>query len=197
MKLRIRRLGVRIPPSALCDVARHRKHPEPLTGPADEFAGGGMNDTHLEVVDEHDHASAAECGAQTDVVHAAVDAQGDAPGLVDAVVANAVVGVVAAVAGGRRRWGYTAFALPSRSASSSPASPAPGSTTCPPTTTASKVAGSTRWRSGKAGSASPGACSPVCSPDVLMARRRSLPVAQLLVAAGDPDRPIPRRLPRG
>ena len=62
-----------------------------------------MNHTHLEVVDKDDHAGAAERGAQTDVVHAAVDAQGDAPAFVDDVVANAVVSVVAAVTG--RRFG--------------------------------------------------------------------------------------------
>ncbi len=67
---------------------------------AEEFAGGGVDDADLEVGDEHDDAGSGVFGAEADVVEAAVVAQGDAPGLVDTVVADAPVGVVAAVGGG-------------------------------------------------------------------------------------------------
>ena len=58
------------------------------------------DDSDVEVVDEHDHAGAAVGGAEADVVEAAVDAQGDLSVVVDDVVADAVVAVVAAIAGG-------------------------------------------------------------------------------------------------
>ena len=57
------------------------------------------DDSDVEVVDEDDHAGAAVLGAESDVVHAAVDAQSDLAVVVDDVVADAVMAVAAAVAG--------------------------------------------------------------------------------------------------
>ncbi len=54
-----------------------------------------MDDADVEVVDENDHAGAAVFGAEADVVQAPVDAQGDLCAVVDGVVADAVVAVVA------------------------------------------------------------------------------------------------------
>lgn len=45
---------------------------------ADELAGGGVDDAYVEVVGEHDDFCAAVFAAEADVVHAAVDSQGDA-----------------------------------------------------------------------------------------------------------------------
>jgi len=65
-----------------------------------EFAGGGVDDAHVHVGDEEDDGGSGVFVAQADVVEAAVVAQGDASGLVDAVVADPPVGVAAAFAGG-------------------------------------------------------------------------------------------------
>ena len=62
---------------------------------AEELAGGGVDDADVEVVDEEDDGLAGVGAADADVVHAAGAAEGDGAGLVDAVVADAVVGVVA------------------------------------------------------------------------------------------------------
>ena len=59
---------------------------------ADDFAGGGVDDADVEVVDEQDDAGSVEGSSDADVVELAVDAQGDAAG-VDAVVAEAELGV--------------------------------------------------------------------------------------------------------
>jgi hypothetical protein len=67
---------------------------------AEEFAGGGVDDAHVHVGDEEDDGGSGVFVAQADVVEAAVVAQGDASGLVDAVVADPPVGVAAAFAGG-------------------------------------------------------------------------------------------------
>ena len=67
---------------------------------AEEFAGGGVDDSHVEVGDEHHDSGSGVFVAEADVVEAAVVAEGDASGLVDAVVADPVVGVAAAVGGG-------------------------------------------------------------------------------------------------
>jgi hypothetical protein len=67
---------------------------------ADEFAGGGVDDADVEVVGEDDDSGAAVFGAEADVVHAAVDSQGDAPAFVDDVVSDSVVDVIA-LAGSR------------------------------------------------------------------------------------------------
>jgi hypothetical protein len=84
------------------------------------FAGGGFDDSDVDVVDEDQDAGSGVGFADADVVQAAGDAQGDGAGLVDAVGADAVVSVGAgaevsigsglvdrggggAVSGGRRR----------------------------------------------------------------------------------------------
>jgi hypothetical protein len=67
---------------------------------ADELAGGGVHDAGVEAVDEYEDAGAAVGRAEADVVQAAVDAQGDASGPVDDVVANSVVDVVALAGAG-------------------------------------------------------------------------------------------------
>ena len=54
---------------------------------ADDFAGGGVDDAHDEVVDEEGDGGSLEGSADADVVELAVDAQGDVAG-VDAVVVN-------------------------------------------------------------------------------------------------------------
>jgi hypothetical protein len=59
---------------------------------AEEFAGGGVDDADVEVVDEEDDGGLGVGSADADVVEAAVVAEGDGAGLVDAVVADAVVG---------------------------------------------------------------------------------------------------------
>ena len=59
---------------------------------AEEFSGGGVDDADVEVVDEHDDVGAGVGAADADVVEAAVVAEGDDAGGVDAVVADAVVG---------------------------------------------------------------------------------------------------------
>jgi hypothetical protein len=66
---------------------------------AEEFAGGGVDDSDVEVVDEHDDAGAGVGSADADVVESAGDAEGEFAVGVDDVVADAVVGVVAAVGG--------------------------------------------------------------------------------------------------
>jgi hypothetical protein len=89
-----------------CDVARHRKHLEPPTRwfrarvgtrwkpeglvvlgridaeRSDELARCRVDDAHVEVMDQHDHPDAANGDAEADVVHAALDPQRDASGLV-------------------------------------------------------------------------------------------------------------------
>lgn len=60
-----------------------------------EFAGGGVDDADVEVVDEQDDASCGVGAADADVVHADGASEGDGAGLVDAVVADPVVGDVA------------------------------------------------------------------------------------------------------
>ena len=77
---------------------------------ADEFAGGGVDDPDVAVGDEQDDAGSGVGSADADGVEPAAVAQGDLAGLVDSVLADAVVGVVGAVAGSGlwvwscRRW---------------------------------------------------------------------------------------------
>ena len=71
---------------------------------AEQFTGGGVGDADVEVVDEHDHVGSGVGSADAEVVEAAGHAQGDHAAVVDAVVADAGVGVVAA-AGGREGLG--------------------------------------------------------------------------------------------
>jgi hypothetical protein len=66
---------------------------------AEEFAGGGVDDADVEVLDEHDDVGSGVGSADADGVEPALVAQGDLAGLVDAVAADAVVGVGVAVAG--------------------------------------------------------------------------------------------------
>ena len=59
---------------------------------AEEFAGGGVDDPDVEVVDEGHDGCAGVSAADADVVEAAGAAEGDGAGGVDAVVADAMVG---------------------------------------------------------------------------------------------------------
>src|SRR3954469_1487730 len=67
---------------------------------AEELAGGGVDDADVQVLDEQQDVGSGEGSADADVVQAAVDAQGDASGLVDLVVADSVVGVTGAAGAG-------------------------------------------------------------------------------------------------
>ena len=71
---------------------------------AEEFAGGGVDDSDVEVLDEDQDAGSVVDAADADVVQAAVDAQGDRAGLVNAVGADAVVGVGAGAGVCGRAW---------------------------------------------------------------------------------------------
>ena len=59
---------------------------------AEEFSGGGVDDADVEVGDEHDDVGSGVGSSDADVVESCVVAQGDYAGVVDAVVADAVVG---------------------------------------------------------------------------------------------------------
>ena len=59
-----------------------------------------MDDADVQVVDEQQDVGSGVGSADADVVQAAVDAQGDAAGLVDLVVAESVVGVAVAAGAG-------------------------------------------------------------------------------------------------
>ncbi len=67
---------------------------------AEELAGGGVDDADVEVGEGQDDAGSGVGSADADVVEAAVVAQGDVAVVGDAVVADAEMGVVAAVTGG-------------------------------------------------------------------------------------------------
>ncbi len=67
---------------------------------AEEFSGGGVDDADVEVVDEQDDVGSGVGSSDADVVEPAVHADGDGAAGVDAVVADAVVGVVASGRGG-------------------------------------------------------------------------------------------------
>jgi hypothetical protein len=60
---------------------------------AEELARGGVDDFDVEVLDEDQDAGSVVDAADADVVRAPAHAQGDGAGLVDAVGADAVVGV--------------------------------------------------------------------------------------------------------
>ena len=53
---------------------------------AEEFAGGGVDDADVEVLDEQDDVGSGVGSADADVVQSAVVPQGDDAGFVDAVV---------------------------------------------------------------------------------------------------------------
>jgi hypothetical protein len=65
-----------------------------------QFTGGRLDDTHVEVLDEHQDVGPGVGPADADVMEAAGGPQGDAAGLVDLVVAETVVGVGEAVGAG-------------------------------------------------------------------------------------------------
>ena len=67
---------------------------------AEEFSGGGVDHADVEFVDEQDDVGSGVGSADADVVQSAGDAQGDAAAVVDAVVADPVVGVGVAAGGG-------------------------------------------------------------------------------------------------
>ena len=64
-----------------------------------EFAGGGVHDADVEVGNEHDDAGSGVGSPDADAVEAPGVSEGDFACLVDAVVADTVVGVGAAVEG--------------------------------------------------------------------------------------------------
>jgi hypothetical protein len=66
---------------------------------AQEFTGGGVDDADLEILDEHDDVGPGVGSPDADVMESTGVAQGDDAGVVDAVVADPVVGV--GVAAGR------------------------------------------------------------------------------------------------
>lgn len=78
---------------------------------AQDFSGGGVDDGDVVVVGQDQDAGSVVVAADADVVQASVDAQGDCARLVDAVGADAVVGVEALAglgfgsAGVDDRWG--------------------------------------------------------------------------------------------
>ena len=65
----------------------------------DEFAGVGVDDADVQVLDQEQDAGSGVGPADADVVQAPLVAEGHEPGGVDAVGADAVVGVSGAVAG--------------------------------------------------------------------------------------------------
>jgi hypothetical protein len=67
---------------------------------AEQFAGGGVDDADVQVLDQEQDAGSGVGAADTDVVQPPAGAQGDVPGLADAVAADAVVRVAGPVAGG-------------------------------------------------------------------------------------------------
>ena len=107
--------GFKSPQLHPCDVSGHRNDPEPLSGSgflflracsgrgsgwpagglvvavgvegelADEFAGGGVDDADVQVVDEHEDGGPGVGSADADVVQAAVVAEGELAVGVDAV----------------------------------------------------------------------------------------------------------------
>ena len=64
---------------------------------AQEFAGGGVDDGDLQVLDQEQDAGSGVGSPDADVVQAAGAAQGDRAGVVDAVGADPVVRIAAAV----------------------------------------------------------------------------------------------------
>jgi hypothetical protein len=65
---------------------------------AKEFAGGRVDDADVQVLDKQDDDGSGVGSPDADVAEPTGDAQRDAPGFVDAVSADPVVGVGAAVA---------------------------------------------------------------------------------------------------
>src|SRR6185437_6006919 len=65
-----------------------------------ELSGGGVDDADVEVLNQEEDMGSGAVLADADVVEAAVIAEGDGAGVVDAVGADAVVGVGVAVTRG-------------------------------------------------------------------------------------------------
>jgi hypothetical protein len=63
---------------------------------ADEFAGGGVDDADVEVVDEEQDVGSGMRSPDADVVELAIEPHRDLAGGIDAVASDAGVGVVAA-----------------------------------------------------------------------------------------------------
>jgi hypothetical protein len=66
---------------------------------AEHFAGGGVDDAYVEVGDEEEDGGSGVGSSDADVMKAAVVAEGDFAVGIDAVAADAVVGVVVAAGG--------------------------------------------------------------------------------------------------
>jgi hypothetical protein len=60
---------------------------------AEKLSGGGVDDADFEVLDEQENVGSGVGSAYADVVHAPVDAQGHAAGLVEPVGADPLVRV--------------------------------------------------------------------------------------------------------
>jgi len=65
---------------------------------AEKFAGAGVNDADVQVLDQEQDAGSGVGAAYADVVEASLVAEGDEPGRVDPVGADAVAGVGGPVA---------------------------------------------------------------------------------------------------
>ena len=66
---------------------------------AEQFAGGGVQDADVQILDQEQDVGSGVGAADADVVEAAAGAQGEVAGFADAVVADPVVGVGGPVAG--------------------------------------------------------------------------------------------------
>ena len=58
---------------------------------AEELAGGFVDDSDVEVIDDQDDRCVFVSAADADVVHSAGSSEGDCPGFVDSVVSDPVV----------------------------------------------------------------------------------------------------------
>jgi hypothetical protein len=66
---------------------------------AEQFAGGGVEDADLQVLDEQQDVGSGAGPADADVVQAAAGARADVAGFADAVAADALVGAGGPVTG--------------------------------------------------------------------------------------------------
>jgi hypothetical protein len=70
-----------------------------------ELAGGCVHDPDVQVVHQQDDGGSGVDASDSNVVESAIDSQGDTPGLIDAISAYPVVGLVTADSDGRLRTG--------------------------------------------------------------------------------------------
>jgi hypothetical protein len=63
---------------------------------ADEFAGGGVEDADVQVLDQEDDGGSVVGSADADVVEPAVVPEGDRAGVIDTIAADPVVAALAA-----------------------------------------------------------------------------------------------------